>query len=411
MTEVLRVVKDENCTVDQLAEVLMRDPGLTGNILRIANSPFYGAGRKIGTMSRAIMTIGMRQVTALALSASVYSMTSDWQYSLDRLRFWRHSLEVAIASRLVAESVGYPRPEEAFIAGLLHDIGMLVMEKSYPDEFGRVWRRAEREGNMTAIEEQTWGTNHARIGQFVLEQWQLPESICQAVGYHHTTFENGIVDDDQVSCLIVNLAHLVSKFAVSPETPVNAALLVNREILRDELKIPVEKLHAVEKQLFSRTLEEAAFLEIDVGSPDDIMMEANRMLFDQYVAVENLLKEIREMQKQIALGEDLQSSIDTLRSSVMILSQYINDASMTIDLRAHSLQDDIHNGAIIDRQGKTAPTVDVIINSNKAVSTIADELVNISQLENPGEATAERIARVETLVQKQLAAIEESAGT
>ena len=89
LAEVLRVARDEQASADQVASVLMKDQAMTANVLRIVNSPFYGVGRNIGNVSQAVMTIGMWQVTALALSTSVYQMTSNWRSSLDRLRFWR----------------------------------------------------------------------------------------------------------------------------------------------------------------------------------------------------------------------------------------------------------------------------------------------------------------------------------
>jgi HD-like signal output (HDOD) protein len=94
-----------------LAEVLSRDPALTAKVLRIVNSPYYGAGREITTMPQAVMTLGMRAVSALALSTSIYDLSGKWQVTIDRQRFWRHSLEVAMAARMIARESGYAYPE------------------------------------------------------------------------------------------------------------------------------------------------------------------------------------------------------------------------------------------------------------------------------------------------------------
>ena len=131
MFEVLRVTRNEQSSTYELAEVILKDPALTATVLRIVNSPFYGAGREVSSVTQAVVAIGMRQVTALALSSSVYRMTDTWESSLDRVRFWRHSLEVAIASRMVAATAGYRHIEEAFVAGLLHDLGLLILERSF----------------------------------------------------------------------------------------------------------------------------------------------------------------------------------------------------------------------------------------------------------------------------------------
>ncbi|MBN2227591.1 MAG: HDOD domain-containing protein [candidate division Zixibacteria bacterium] len=295
MVEVLRVARDEKASTRDLAEVLQHDPSMTAKVLRMVNSPYYGMMREIGSVRQAVQTIGMRQVMALALTSSVYRMTDNWNSCLDRVRFWRHSLEVAIAARMIAEKAGYRHSEEAFVAGLLHDLGLLILEHAVPDRFSQVWKQAEREGNLPELEIEAWGTNHALIGQYLLERWNLPDTISRAVGRHHSTFLPGTANQELCTSQIVCLAHLISKFAVSSEHALNSDLLVNKEVLRRNLNIPTGEILAIEKTLFSMTLEEAAYLEIDVGSVDEIMLEANRMLFDQYVTIENLLREIRDL--------------------------------------------------------------------------------------------------------------------
>jgi HD-like signal output (HDOD) protein len=130
LAEVLRVTRDDRSSAQDMATVIMKDPALTARVLRIVNSAYYGLGRQIGSISQSIMTIGMRQVSALALSSSVYKMTDNWSSGFDRRLFWRHSLEVAIAARMIAEHVKWKNVEEPWVAGLLHDIGLLVLERS-----------------------------------------------------------------------------------------------------------------------------------------------------------------------------------------------------------------------------------------------------------------------------------------
>lgn len=156
LSEVLRVVADDSTGADDLAKVLMRDPAMTARVLRTVNSPYYGMGRKVGTVSQAVVTLGMRQVTALALSTSVYTMTEKWQSSFDRVRFWRHSLETAIAARDLAEKCGYKKTEEMFVAGLLHDIGLLVLERSFPQQYQKMWRQSLGNGSLVELEEEAW---------------------------------------------------------------------------------------------------------------------------------------------------------------------------------------------------------------------------------------------------------------
>ncbi len=207
LTEVLRILKDENSNSSELANVISRDPALTAKMLRIVNSPYYGAGREISTLSQAVMVLGYRAVSALTLSTSIYDMTDSWNISIDRIRFWRHSLEVAVAARRIAEIVRYPRIEEAFIAGILHDIGHLVLEKSFADKFKSIWSQAESGDHLVELEENSWSTNHARVGQFLLEQWNIPSVITESIGQHHNNFPPDILQRPATKMLLYTLWH------------------------------------------------------------------------------------------------------------------------------------------------------------------------------------------------------------
>ena len=219
------------------------------------------------------------------------------------IRFWRHSLEVAIASRLIADAIRYPRPEEAFVSGLLHDLGLLVLEKSFKDKFESIWKKAPGEQDLCDLEENTWGTNHARIGQFLLEQWKIPGVICEAVGQHHRRFPPDLKEPEFRLPQIVALANGISKFTIAKVRPVPSDEQGDLEIIRKSLELPQDRLRPIEEQLFSHTVEQARFLEIDVGSPEEILVEANRMLYHHYHNAENLLCENERMQTRNIAGQ------------------------------------------------------------------------------------------------------------
>ncbi len=307
--EVLRVLRDERSSADQLARVLMKDPPLTAKVLRMANSPIYGTGQKIGSMIQAIRVLGDRQVTALALSTTVYDMTQDWLSSLDRMRFWRHALETAIASRMIGESLGRKSTEELFLAGLLHDLGLLVLEKMEPKEFARIWNEAGKEGGFVGMEYQLWGTTHAEIGGYLLRKWYLPEGICQPVDQHHNGAILDQTEPDLVPSQILMLGHMISKFTIAPERELNTDALLATESLRSALGIPAGQLVDIERDLTSTTMAEADYLEMNIGTIDDLLLEANRLLFEQSVAAERLANENlrlrRRLQKQQADAESV----------------------------------------------------------------------------------------------------------
>ena len=297
---------------------------------------------------------------------------------IDRLRFWRHSLETAIASRLIAESINYPHPEEAFISGLLHDIGLLVMEKSFPDKFKSLWKQAESGDHFIELEENCWGTNHARVGQFLLEQWNIPSVISETVGQHHNVFPPNVDDSEFLLIQIVSLANKISKMKiVSTSTPLLEELSTKENILKN-LKIPEENIKEIERNLFKLTVEQAQFLEIDIGSPDEILIEANRLLFNQYMTVENLLKDNAEMQREIVKTKMEKSALESVKTITSTFSHYINNAVATILGRAQLIEVAASNGEVVDPGNKVKQAVDVMINSINSIEVVLDELKKLN---------------------------------
>ena len=380
MIEVLRVARDEHSTAGELAEVILRDPALTSKILRIVNSPYFGAGRKIGSMTQAVVTMGMRQVTALALSWSVYRMARDWKSSIDQKRFWRHSLEVAIAARLIGEKTGYVNNEELFVAGLLHDIGLLILEKSFPEKFGRLWNLSRQERDLCDLEQEFWGTNHARVGEFLLKQWHIPETICDTVGRHHSSFPPNASAPEQVPYQIICLAHHVSKFSVGEQRRPDTSILIPKETLRENLQLPSEKLLEIEKDLFTLTMKEASYLEIEIGSDNDIMIEANNMLFDQYVTVESLLREIQKMQLS-----GIRPAESGPGETTHDRAQHLSSASDLIDSQVAILREILKDGSDGHLSEQTESILNTILTAGEAVRQTAHELLHEGDAEETPE--------------------------
>lgn len=377
LAEVLRVVKDENSSAQDLAKVLMRDPALTAKVLRIVNSPFYG-GREVTSVTQAVVTLGIRAITALALSTSIYDMTGSWQFAVERPRFWRHSLQVALASRSIAEAIRYPHPEEPFVCGLLHDLGILVLEKSFPEKFERIWRQVESGEKLCDLEEGIWGTDHARVGQFLLEQWQLPTVICQAVGHHHSEIVAQEKDPELLASQIVALANLMSNFTIARGRPELTMDLTRKQALIELLELDPDKAKAIEQELMPRTLQEAQFLEIDIGSQDDILMEANAIIYDQYLSVENLLLENQRMQREAARAQLEKAALESLKTVTATFNHYINNAAATILGRAQLIEVKIQGGDNLDPDGQIARAMEIIIDRVNTISTVMDELKELS---------------------------------
>lgn len=181
----LKISKSPGCTAEQVAEVLSRDQAIAAGVLRLANSPYYCARRRISELSRAVVRLGNVAVRNLVLAICARQAFSDFSASDSEYEVMsRHSLAVAAASQLLASEVRYWPDEEALVAGLLHDIGRLAMFRFDPDSFRALQEDARQGLDLCQREKHYFGVDHAELGFRILDRWGIPYSICQAARRH-----------------------------------------------------------------------------------------------------------------------------------------------------------------------------------------------------------------------------------
>ena len=172
-----------------VGKLIEQDQALTGRVLRLVNSAYYGFPKQIKSIQHAVVILGFNKVKTLIVTASVFGAFKGRKGGrLDLERFWQHSLGVALGSKVVAEHTRLSHAaEEAFIGGLLHDIGKLVMDQYQPAIYNPIVQYANDKGILLLeAEKEVMGFTHATIGEWIIERWRLPQVIVQMVGGHHT---------------------------------------------------------------------------------------------------------------------------------------------------------------------------------------------------------------------------------
>jgi len=210
---VLDKINDPDSTTKELAEAISLDQRLTTQTLRMVNSSFYGIRRHITTVSDAIVMLGFQTVRNLVLASSIYNIFHGTCNTplFDYYKFWKHSLEVAISSQYIGRNKGYILLEELFITGMLHDIGKILIAMFLPAEFDKI-ASIMKETDKTGVEaeEEVIGTNHAFIGKWLAERWELPLLLIQGIAYHHYPLE--AEGDYLLSYIIHSADHYVNSF-------------------------------------------------------------------------------------------------------------------------------------------------------------------------------------------------------
>ncbi len=174
-------------SMSDIAKVIREDPGLTARLLRIVNSAFYNFPSRVETISQAVTIVGTQQLSALALATSVMQMFKGIGEDLVNMHsFWRHSIACGLAARLLAMFRRETNAERFFVAGMLHDIGRLVLYTKLTEPSKEMLLAAKNEKQLLyEVERQRLGFTHAVVGGVLLQTWKLPTSLEEIVMYHH----------------------------------------------------------------------------------------------------------------------------------------------------------------------------------------------------------------------------------
>ncbi len=209
--ELLKLVEDKNTDIGALIRVIGRDPSLAAQVLKLANSPLFGIEHEVASLSRAVILVGMNEIRDLALSLTIFDSAAGGIGGgrvENRRRLWKHSLIVGLlAETLAAEEFSMGPGYYAY--GLIHDLGKVLVDAYLPNEFNRILvEMAETGRPWPEVELKILGFDHAAIGQALLDHWNLPEYMSQAVGWHHEPWKAG---EYQHQAGVLFLANLFAK--------------------------------------------------------------------------------------------------------------------------------------------------------------------------------------------------------
>ncbi len=187
--KIIEIVEDPRSTARDLHEVIKHDPALSVKVLKVVNSAFYGLPGQIASIDRAIILLGLSAVKNIAIAASIARLFKGGRLSeeFSAADLWRHSLGVGVACRSIANRTYHPvQPDEVFVAGLIHDMGILVERQAFPDLLTElITQYGNGEEDFLELERRIIGADHQAFGTGLTTKWKFPRHLRAAVGFHH----------------------------------------------------------------------------------------------------------------------------------------------------------------------------------------------------------------------------------
>lgn len=258
LLQLMEHCQTEDIGMAELAKLVAKDAAMTARILRVASSSAYPRRTQLVSLEQSLLTIGIDMVKTLVISESVFKIFGDLSQANapDLCAFWKHSLLTALTARLIGEKMHYPHAEEAYLAGLLHDVGRLALLSVAPREY-TVNFYAHDDDNLCALEQRTLQLTHAEAGAWLIEQWNLDSFLADSVLYHHEPLAR--LAQAHPLIRIVSLADFLSRPAQEEAACEAAGALCG---------LDGNALAAINRSAAEQLKEAADYLGIDLGDAD-----------------------------------------------------------------------------------------------------------------------------------------------
>mgnify|MGYP001415264479 CR=1 FL=1 len=325
LLRLLRMAEDDGRTMSELAKVVEQDPGLCARILSAANSPGLRRGAPLNSVAHCLTSLGTRLIRSIATCLALQGMFERRQetFRTDLAPFWLHSLTVAETARELAVASAYAHAEEAYLAGLLHDIGELLLLSGLGAPYAQVLTMAGEEGSLSALEVEHFGVDHAQVGTWMVDHWQFDFAVGDGILFHHASAEE--IATAGPLPRIVWLAHLLA----SEDPPDATTGKLTAELLGEATAAQLDALRQRCRER-SAQIAEAVGLYIPArGTPRLPQVEVAGSREEDEITPDG---EIEAMMRDMALMQPLQRDLFGIDSDTELLLSLRESARILFDL-------------------------------------------------------------------------------
>jgi len=321
--QVLELVQDPEADIAKLARLVSKDPALSSKILRTVNSSLYGRPNKIGKLTQALTLLGLQTVRVLVLGFSLAKNVRNYKNKgFKPLEYWRRSIYSATAALTLAQRTHLELQEEAFVAALLMDLGMLVLDELFGEQYGKVLEKSRSHADLVRFEDAMLQTNHAEISGALAEMWGLPPVLAVPMAAHHKPTE---VEDPTLGRL-AKVCYLAGRCAdVFVDEPAAAAIAEIRAFCRDHHQMTDADCDALLDQVCRRTGEIAPLFDIAVNSGisyEVILKKANDSVIEMSLATQHQARMEQSRLQEQALADPLTGLANRRRFDAFLNEQF-----------------------------------------------------------------------------------------
>jgi putative nucleotidyltransferase with HDIG domain len=217
--KIMEITGDEQASFKKLVGIIEKDQTLAVKMLKIANSAFYGFVSKVSSLEHALVVLGTNQVKSIVLGSSVYSFFSKSETTnFDRTRFWKHAIICSQVATFLGKHFKIRKDDSLFLAGLIHDVGKVVLDQYFPDEFLRIVDHVSSAGTtFSDAEGKILGTTHYQVAAKLLKQWKFPDRVIMQVLYHHAPWYDIHFTTNSKIIYLANIFTKLAGYACHPD--------------------------------------------------------------------------------------------------------------------------------------------------------------------------------------------------
>jgi putative nucleotidyltransferase with HDIG domain len=384
LTEILAMIDKDDSSAKKLSDIILKDPNLTAKVLRIANSSFYGCRQKVTTINQAVMILGLNAVKCLVLSISVYNTVAvqnsanDEEYS----KLWQHFLETATAAQIMAAEIKYSMTEEAYIAGLLHDFGLLFLQRYFTLEAAQVRKLILEGSNIIDAERKVFESDHQEIGALIGVKWNIPSKLTETIGNHHPTDESQITAMPLLSKIIILADNLSPSNFEVPDTFEATGLKIKiLEKCCNDIGMGMDDIRKVYSILPKQVLHSADGMNLNMGDAIQYLSRVNSELFDLYIDLANTFKERQELTSRILKEERIEGTLESLHIALATLSHYVNNSTMSISGQSEVMRLLYDKGDKEQAFARIPVMTEAVKSAIRKISVVLEELSNITNMD------------------------------